>query len=316
MKKAIITGATSMLGIALINECISNSVEIVAIVRKKSKNLYRIPNSEFVSVVECNMDEMEDLIITNEMKGDTFYHFAWDYTNREKRENAECQELNIKYALESVRLAKKMGCKNYIGAGSQAEYGRISDVISPDSIINPHSAYGIAKYAAGKLTAILCHDLGIDHVWTRIFSVYGPYDNNGTMISYAIRCLLKSEKPLFTKSEQQWDYLYSKDAARAFFLLGEKGKDGKTYCIGSGKMDRLSEYIYTIRDCIDSSLPVGIGEKEYTNNQVMLLCADITSLKNDTGFEPMYIFESGIKETIKWYKNENFECKKASSNIS
>ena len=39
--------------------------------------------------------------------------------------------------------------------------------------------------------------------------------------------------------------------------------------------------------------------------QVMYLCADITALREDTGFEPRYSFEDGIKETIEWCRTQN-----------
>ena len=72
-------------------------------------------------------------------------------------------------------------------------------------------------------------------IWTRILSIYGPYDGENTMVMSTIYKLLNSEKPSCTKGEQMWDFLYSKDAALAMRLLGEKGTDGRTYCIGSGK---------------------------------------------------------------------------------
>ena len=40
-----------------------------------------------------------------------------------------------------------------------------------------------------------------------------------------------------------WDYLYSKDAGKAFYLLGEKGINGKVYCIGGGEARPLKDYI-------------------------------------------------------------------------
>ena len=43
-----------------------------------------------------------------------------------------------------------------------------------------------------------------------------------------------------------WDYLYSGDAARAFFLLGERGRDGKTYVLGSGKAEPVKNYVSMI----------------------------------------------------------------------
>ena len=109
-----------------------------------------------------------------------------------------------------------------------------------------------------------------------------------------------------TKGEQQWDYLYAKDAGLALYLLGERGVCGKTYCIGSGQTRLLKDYITVIRDHIDINLPIGIGERPYAEKQVMYLCADITELEKDTGFVPQYNFECGIAETIDWVR-ENYE---------
>ena len=101
-----------------------------------------------------------------------------------------------------------------------------------------------------------------------------------------------------------WDYLYSKDAAKAFYLAATKGRDGAVYPIGSGTVRPLADYIKSIRDAVDPSLPIGFGEIDYYPGQVMYLCADTESLKADTGFEPDYTFEEGIAETVEWYRKE------------
>jgi UDP-glucose 4-epimerase len=308
MNGVVITGGTSMLGIALINECIKHSTPVLAIIRKDSKNLYRIPVSDLVQVIECNLEDVSKLQI---LKGnyDVFYHFAWEHTGRTSRDNPVVQNLNIIHTLDAVELAYRMGCGTFIGAGSQAEYGRVESTITPDTPTNPETAYGIAKYSAGKLSGLLCRDLNIRHIWTRVFSVYGPYDNNDTMIMYSIKNMLENKKPIYTKCEQLWDYLYCEDAARAFYKVGLSGKDKAIYCIGSGKVQRLYDYIYRIRDSIDCELYVDIGGKEYSMNQVMHLCADITNLTSDTGFQPVVSFSEGIIKTINWYKG-NAMCEK------
>ena len=190
----------------------------------------------------------------------------------------------------------------FVGAGSQAEYGRVEGVLSASTPVFPENGYGIAKLCAGQMSRILCEQKQIEHIWTRILSIYGPYDGENTMIMSSIGKLLRGEKPALTKGEQQWDYLYSKDAGYAMYLLGEKGVSGKVYCIGSGKTRCLAEYVKVLRDSISTELPLGFGEIAYAPKQVMHLCADISDLTNDTGFIPQYSFEEGIKETIEWYK--------------
>ena len=88
------------------------------------------------------------------------------------------------------------------------------------------------------------------------------------------------------------------------YLLGEKGIDGKIYCIGSGEAKPLKEYILEIGKVINPQVELGFGKIEYSNNQVMNLCADISELTEDTGFEPKVKFSDGIKETINWIKGE------------
>ena len=98
----------------------------------------------------------------------------------------------------------------------------------------PENGYGIAKLCTGQMTKVLCEQKGIRHIWTRILSIYGPFDGAKTMVMSTIVSLLKGGRPQCTAGEQMWDYLYSADAGYAMYLLGEKGVSGKTYCIGGG----------------------------------------------------------------------------------
>ncbi len=304
MNSVVVDGATSMLGAALISDCVSRGIKVLAIARRNSRRLDRIPESEYVRVVLCNQEEVMEFDTGGMEPYDVYYHFAWEYVLPAERGDVRLQVPNIKYTLDAIHLAYRLGCRRFIGAGSQAEYGRVSGIIGPDTPTDPEVAYGIAKYAAGKMAMILCDSLGLECIWTRTFSVYGIGDNDTTLIMYAIRKLLGGEKPVFTKAEQRWDYLYSKDAGTAFRLIGEKGKGGKVYCIGSGISRPLQEYIYILRDMIDTRLQLGIGEMEYSPLQVMNLQADIYDLKKDTGFEPCFSFEEGIKETVEWVRAE------------
>ncbi len=303
MKRVIITGATSMLGLALIHECIQNNTEVIAIIRENSRKRNLIPINPLISVIECDLAKIHSINIAGKCCYDAFYHLAWAFTDNLNRNLVEEQHYNIEYTLAAVKLASRLRCKKFVGAGSQAEYGRVRGKISADMCVAPDSAYGVAKYTAGRLSSILCQQMGMEFIWMRIFSTYGINDMPSTMIMYTIDCLLKKKKPLLTKCEQMWDYLNCRDAAKAFFLIGAKGKNQAVYNIGSGQEIILSEYVCKIRNLIDSNLPLGIGEREYAPNQIMTLCADISNLTLDTGFVPSISFDEGIKETINWYRS-------------
>lgn len=303
----MLTGPTGAIGIALIQHCIEQNTEVYAICRKNSKRIRRIPRHPLVHVLECNLEGLRELDVTNLPSCQVFYHFGWDATIGEDRNNASLQLKNIEYTLDAVALADRVGCQAFVGAGSQAEYGRFEGALNADVPAFPENGYGIAKLCAGQLSRLECNKREIRHIWTRILSVYGPYDSDKTMITSTIEKLLSGEVPALTKGEQKWDYLYSADAARALYLLGEKGKNNKTYCIGSGHAKPLADYIRTMRDAVNPEAELGFGQVPYSEKQVMYLCADITELKEDTGFEPEISFEEGIGRTIAWMKMRDKE---------
>lgn len=302
MKKVVITGATSMLGLATIDECLKNRIEkIYAVVREASPNLNKLPNDERVIKVYCQISDYEKLDSLINDTCDVFYHMAWDGTGIKRMASVTGQSDNIGYTLKALKSAGNLGCKKFIATGSQAEYG-ISDLDkqSPDSHVDPCTAYGIAKYAAGKMAMLEAERLDISCIWVRVFSVYGEYDKASSMLTSSILKMLNGEKVSFTPAEQMWDYLYSEDAGRALFLIGEKVTGNHVYCLGSGVKRSLKEYIEIMRDRIDKTLPLGIGDIPYPKNAVMNICADIESLTSDTGWKPQVGFEDGIEKTIKF----------------
>ena len=302
---AVVTGATGMLALALIRKLIKENYFIYAVARPNSRRLGNIPCDAAVKTVECDLANILDLPSMIDERCDMFFHFAWDATYGAARNNMPLQIDNVKATVSAVEAAKQLGCEVFVGAGSQAEYGRCEEVLTPTTKTNPETGYGAAKLCAMHMSRALCLQYGIRHVWLRIFSTYGPYDGEQTMVMSGILKMLAGERPQYTKAEQLWDYLYCDDAAEAFYLAALKGKAGSVYCLAGGKTRYLKDYIYKIRDAIDPTIDVGIGELDYYENQVMFLSGDISSLTLDTGFVPKYTFEEGIKATVEWVKNKN-----------
>lgn len=303
MKSVIITGATSMIGLALIEECIKQNTAVYAVIRENSEKAKRLPQSTLIHRVSCELDRLEELPSLLPQGCDAFYHIAWGYTGANRNRSTELQSKNIAYTLEAVKAAKALRCGKFIGAGSQAEYGPLNvEKIGPDSPVHPTTPYGASKLAAGQLAFMLGRELGISCIWPRIFSVYGIYEKESAMVASCLRKMLADEETAFTPGEQLWDYLYSKDAGRAFYLMGERGKDQSVYCIGSGHARPLREYIWEMAQITGTSAVPGIGRRPYPPGAVMNLCADIRSLTEDTGFVPEYSFAEGIRETAAWLR--------------
>ena len=302
--KIIVTGATGMIGVAIVCEALSKGYEVCAIVRKNSSRMGNLSEltakNVNIQVIECDIQDYNNLVFDS--KYNAFIHTAWQGTDLNLRDNIYEQIDNITYTIDAVHAAKRAGCEVFISIGSQAECGRVQEKIRGDSACNPDSAYGIAKYAAGKAANLVAAQIGLRCCHARILSVYGKGMNDNTLIVYLVKKILAGDKPSLTRCEQLWDYIYDRDAARALLAIVEKGINGKTYPIGSGSAKPLNEFVKTIRNMIDSDVELGFGEKEYYPYQPLYLCADLDELYQDTGFKPIVSFEDGIRETIAWVK--------------
>lgn len=323
VKKVVITGATSSLGTALIDECIKQHIEVLAICNPHSRNMERITKHELVTIMECELSELSGFCPEEDgchkkdsdvYSGcDAFIHLAWASTQGDAARNKlQPQAKNIQYALDAVDLAERLGCKVFVGAGSQAEYGRTNEILTEETPCHPETAYGMAKLCAGQMTKLSCKQKGIKHIWPRILSAYGPNCQPQTIINYTLTELLQGRRPSLSGGEQIWDFIYTGDVARALLLLAEKGHDGEVYVIGSGNARQLKEYLQDVREIVAESMTtsdvdsdyacpeLGMGDRPYGENTVMHLACDTCKLKQDTGFETETSFEEGIRKTILW----------------
>ena len=301
MQCVMVTGATSMIGCALIQECLKNGVGVIALARKGSSKLSRLPASSLLTLIECDLDQMRELSVervqgaAQSLPVDCFYHFGWTFTDHEGRNSPEKQELNIRYTLDAVSLAGRCGCRKFVGAGSQAEYGRASVPLNGDVPCRPEVAYGVAKHAAGLLARMKCRELGIICNWVRILSVYGTNDSPSTLIKTFIGKCRSGESMDLGPCTHQWDYLFEEDAGRAFFALGTKGVDGKIYCLGSGESRPLKEYLAEITALVNPAYTgANYGAIPYGEKSVTYLKADISDLTADTGWKPAVSFRDGV----------------------
>ena len=301
--RIIVTGATSMIGVALVEEALKDKAleKLYAVVRPNTKKWDRIPEDNRIIRIDCHLSNYCALPNLIQESCDCFYHLAWTRTStyEESVEDILGKCDCIKSVIFAVEAAKQLGCKNFVWAGGQSEYGLAGDKLGPDSPCDPVRADGITHFAAGKLGRLVAEQNNMNFIWMRIFSIYGKYDRENSMISSTIRKLKNNEHCSFTPAEQLWDYLNAADVGRAFYMAGTRVKESKIYCVGSGKMRPLREYIEIIRDIVAPNQEIGIGELQYPVNPVMTLCADIDSLTKDTSWKPEITFEDGIRELVR-----------------
>lgn len=301
MNKVLVIGANGFLGSKLTLTLACNGYSVVAIVDK------RFPYDSIkchtnIQIIESVLEEIDSLEGEAFLNIDVLYHFAWAGVNAAYRNEAEVQVQNVMFGLKVMEFAEHHHITKVIIPGSAAEVSCGGGVITGHEIPAPSDMYSASKVATRYICMNYAKQHNVGLIWTLITSIYGPGRDDNNLITYTIKSLLKGEKPSTTKLEQMWDYLHVEDLMYALILLGEKGIPGKIYPIGSGEYRQMRDYVEKIRDIINPSLPLGIGDLPYKTNVVDNQMMDISEIKADTGYSPRFKFDQGIQEVINYYK--------------
>lgn len=298
MKTILITGATSFIGLNLLNYLL-NDYKIIAIVRSNSQKLEKLPVNVNLSVVELNLEKYDKLplIITENIYG--FIHLAWNGTRGADRENIEIQKLNYKYSISALHSAVKLNAKIFMSAGSQAEYGLQNNIITENTVPKPVTAYGKSKLKFYEYGMEFCKNNNIKFVEPRFFSLYGAGDYEGTLIMNMLDKMLKNEPCDLTDCTQKWNFLNIKDAVAGMKILLEcEQVNAGAYNFASKDTRELKSFLLEMQDITNSKSKLNFGAISHNDSGKYGINPDITKLLN-TGWQPKVSFKDGIREIIK-----------------
>lgn len=300
--RVLLTGATGFLGSHVLARLRAADTPVAVLLRPGS-DAWRVQEL-LPGVVQIhgdlgNLRPIEDKV--KEFAPTTIIHLAWHGVSNRLRNDPTQFDRNLPCVSALVQLARRVGCQTWIGLGSQAEYGPCDHPITEDTPTCPTSLYGTAKLCAGLIARDLCAQYGIRFVWLRLFSAYGPKDDPGWLIPSVILKLLRGECPPLTEGIQKWDYLHATDVAEAVYVAA--ARDIRVvFNLGSGQAVTVRSIAERIRDLIDPSLPLGVGQVPYRADQVMHLQTDITRFQSATGWLPRVSLDDGLKETVSWFR--------------
>lgn len=301
MRNVVITGATSFIGVHIIKEYLENNYKVTAIVRPNSNKLNRLPKNDLLKIIETDMEKIDEVIgrIKDE-KIDIFYHLAWEGTRVPYRDDATLQNNNYKCAIKAMEVAKQLGCSIFIGSGSQAEYGKCVGKIDENYETNPTTEYGKAKLKAYEDLKVMAKENNIKFIWTRIFSVYGIYDYQGTLVMSALDKMKKDESIPLTQCIQNWDFVYVEDVARAMYLLAITSCEDGVYNIASGESKQLKDFVITMKNICNSKSDLQFGAVPYSNEGIVSFEPIVDKLKTNLGCPYQVKFDEGIKKILKF----------------
>lgn len=293
MQKIIVTGANGFIGKNLIKKLTKQEYCVVALDIQFDEE---IEKNERVETIKCNLFELDSLQLKkDEYSG--FIHLAWTATSGPMRGDYEAQLKNVKMTCDCVKLASSVGCKKFIYASSineveTYEYLNMNNIEPTMGYI-----YGTGKLAAHLMAETVAYQEGINFIPVLITNIYGVGEKSARLINSSIRKLLKNEHCSFTEGNQLYDFIYIDDAIQSIISIMEKGKGFNLYYIGSGEPRPLKEYLIKMRDIVNPSIKLGLGDIPFNGAYVNYDQFELKKVEKDTGYKNKYSFEEGIALT-------------------
>ena len=165
----------------------------------------------------------------------------------------------------------------------------------------PNSPYSASKASADMVVRAYHNTFGLPVNITRCSNNYGPYQFPEKLIPLMIHNAQNDKAlPVYGDGMQVRDWLHVKDHCAAIWTVLQKGRIGEVYNVGGNNEKANIEIVRLILQQLGKpeSLIEYVQDRPGHDRRYAI---DNTKITTELGWQPEYMFEQGIAETIDWY---------------
>lgn len=174
----------------------------------------------------------------------------------------------------------------------------------------PNSPYAASKAGSDHLARAYFHTFGLPVLTTNCSNNYGPYQFPEKLIPLMVLNALEGKPlPVYGDGKNVRDWLFVEDHCAAIRTVLERGRPGETYNIGGNSERANIDVVTAICDLVDEMKP---GPGAESRRKLITYVADrlghdrryaidATKIERELGWKPSEPFESGLRQTVRWY---------------
>ncbi|MGW8958185.1 dTDP-glucose 4,6-dehydratase [Paenibacillus sp. NPDC055715] len=268
------------------------------------ENLKSIENHPKHTFVKADITDAQAIDQLMQQGIDVVVNFAAEsHVDRSILEPEVFVKTNVLGTQVLLDAAKKYNVTKFVQVSTDEVYGSLGEtgLFTEETPLQPNSPYSASK-AGGDLLVRAYHEtFGLPVNITRCSNNYGPYQFPEKLIPLMIsRALSDQQLPVYGDGLNIRDWLYVEDHCSAIDLVIHQGKLGEVYNIG-GNNERTNVHIVkTVLEELGKpeSLISYVQDRPGHDRRYGI---DPTKTMNELGWKPKHSFETGIKETIRWY---------------
>ena len=324
--KILITGASGFIGSFIVEEALKQGFDTWAAVRKSSSKVYL--QDERIHFIELNLSSKEQLV--SQLRDQQFDYVVHAAGVTKCLNKADFRRINTEGTKNLIDALLEVGMplKRFVFISSLSIFGAIKeqqpyDEIRESDMPQPNTAYGRSKLEAEHYLESL--GTRVPYIILRPTGVYGPREKDYFIMAKSIK-----QHSDFAVGYQRQDitFVYVQDVVQAVFLALDRGENGRKFFLSDGQVYQSTTFSDLIHEelgrpwWIRITAPVWVLRViTFFGEYVGRLTGKVTALNNDKynilkqrnwrcdiqpaidelGFQPQYDLKRGVKETIKWY---------------
>ncbi len=313
-RRALVTGATGVVGSWLVKELLAAGAGVVALVLDSDpqSELVRSGDIDRCTVVNGSLEDiltLERAIAVHEP--DTIFHFgAQTQVGAAQRAPLPTWEANVRGTYNLLEACRRQAevVQRIVVASSDKAYGEAE--LLPYTESTPLAArhpYDVSKACADMIAQCYHHSYGLPIAIARCGNIYGGGDLNwARIVPGTIRSFHRSERPVL-RSDGTFvrDYVYVRDAAFAYMQLAERASEegvrGEAFNFSDGRPLTVLELVAAIAREMDVNGidPLVLGT---ASGEIRAQTLSAEKARERLDWKPAYTLDRGLRETIAWYR--------------
>lgn len=301
-KSILIVGGTGFIGYHLAKKSLKKKLKVTSISTNPPLKKRKLKK---VKYIYCDITKKNFL----KKKISKYYDYVVnlggyvDHTNKKKT-----YESHFNGCKNLANIFLKHKPKSFVQIGSSVEYGNFKSPHKENlknSPVKLKSIYGKAKLLSSIYLIKLFNKVDFPITILRLYLCYGPTQSKNRFLPIIIDGCLKNKKFPCSNGMQFRDFIYVDDVVDAIFkVFKNKKARGEIINLGSGKPKKIKKIILFIKNFLKSGMPQ-FGDIALRKDEIIMMYPSINKAKKILNWKPKVNFLSGLKKTIKYYKNDD-----------
>jgi len=309
-KNVVVTGGAGFIGSNLVRE-LSHENHVIVVDDLSTGNINNIQDLIDSNKIEFVKGSVTDLELLEKIFRNVHYVFheaAIPSVPRSVKDPLRSNFANVNGTLNVLVAAKDNHVKKVVYASSSSVYGDTPTLPKKEDMNPcPLSPYAVSKLTSEYYCQVFMHVYGLSTISLRYFNVYGyqqdPFSEYAAVIPKFITNISKEKSPIiYGDGKQTRDFTFVRDVINANILASESEATG-IFNIAGGKRISINDLAFLIMKICKKDLD--LIYKEPRSGDIRESLADISKARVAFDYEPRFNITSGLKETIKWFLQQN-----------